>query len=119
MSRFTMVPKELLRATDDLLRQIAYDPGVVLTVDSEACLFFAGSPELAREAMDGKGLACLRVLGTGVFHVDLDGIDASVEHAMGYVRMALATFQCRVFADESGEELTHQARQNPAILLAL
>ena len=120
MSRtFTFVPDNIVFATEDLLRRVAIDPGVIIRISDISEVFFGGTPEVVKAAGDGtRGLACLRILGSGVFHVDLDGYEGSVEHALRYLRFALTTFQCRVFDDVTGDELTAAARRNPEILLS-
>lgn len=114
--RFTLVPSDILEATQDFLAHVARDPAVVIDVDAETCVYFAGSPEVAKAAPKGEGLACLRVLGSGVFHVDTDGYEASVVHLAHYVGPMLRAYQCKVFDDESGKDLTYEARERPDML---
>jgi len=113
---FTIVPEDLRNASRDFLRWVAMDPGVVINVEDEATIYFAGSRDVAKEATTGQGLASIRILGRGVFEVDLDGYEASADHASRYIRMAITTFPCRIFAGDTGEELTFVAKENPAVL---
>lgn len=120
MSRsFTFVPDNIVFAAEDLLRRVAIDPGVIIRIGDISEVFFAGSAEVVKAAGDqASGLACIRILGSGVFHVDLDGYEGSVEHALRYLRFALVTFHCRVFDDVTGDDLTAAAQRNPEILLS-
>ena len=116
--RFTIVPHDLILATRDFMRWVTLDPAILIKVDEDTTIFFAGSRDVLKETTKGEGLAAIRIFGRGVFEVDLDGYEASAEHAARYIRMAIATFPCRIFDGDTGEELTFAARENPAILFA-
>jgi hypothetical protein len=117
--RFTLVPTDLLEVTRELVERAARDAAVVLLVERETELFFAGSPAVMANARTGRGLACLRILGAGVINVDTEGYEGSVKHLADYVAWLLKAHPCRVFDDETGEELTQRALGNPRSLFDL
>ena len=107
--RFTLIPTNLLEASAELLARAARDPAVVVEVERDTVLYFAGTEAVAPYAIGGACLGCLRIDGSGVFHVDAEGYEGSIEHLAVYLRWLLSQHACRVIDDDTGRELTNEA----------
>jgi hypothetical protein len=103
---FTIVPKLLFDGLvdDDALRATIRKP----TPQGDLELYFAGDIEV-RALARTDGLMCVRILSdTGVIHVDTEGYEGGLDDLENFVRRVLhRAGPCRVFDDETGEELSH------------
>lgn len=114
--RFTITPgNDFYELAARLKARLLADPAVEVFEngpDVTAC--FAGVEAVRTVAMGARGLATMRLLpGSCVIAVDLDGYELSAMHLAAYVRWILADSPCRLFDDETGNELTWRVEACP------
>ena len=118
--RFTIAVGGDFHAQAQLLRsELLLDPAVELSEHGRDLIaYFAGTPTVRKASM-GRGLASLRILsGSLVVAVDGEGYEASAQHLAMYVRWFLGRGPCRIFDDETGDELTWRLEACPETLFA-
>lgn len=119
--RFTIAVGGDFHAQAQLLRsELLLDPAVELSEHGgDLIAYFAGTAHVRNVSMGGRGLASLRILsGSLVVAVDGEGYEASAQHLAMYVRWFLGRGPCRIFDDETGNELTWRIEACPETLFA-
>ncbi len=117
--RFTIaVGGDFHGRTERLKKRLTLDPAVEVSQSGPDVLAYFGGVRQVRElSMGGRGLASLRILpGSLVVAVDLDGYEASARHLAMYVRWIIGDGPCRIFDDETGDELTWRIEACPETL---
>jgi len=116
---FTIVPEQFEDACADLTDRAARDPAIVVRFGGTTTTFLLTGDARLRDHIGPSEELCLPRLvvahDLGVIHVDLDGFELGREHGRRIVAPLLAAAE-RVWDDESGEDLTLQARRAPAAL---
>lgn len=120
--RFTIAPTgDFYAIAERIKKRLSLDSAVeVLQRGPDTVAYFAGVKAVRDIAMGGRGLAVLRLLpGAFVIPVDFDGYEASARHLATYVRWILAECgPCRLFDDETGDEMTWRIEACPETLFA-
>lgn len=121
--RFTIVPTQTFwAAAEAVANAAATNPTVdVVEEGSDLCLYFAGDPDvLVAAANNGRrGLACLRIgRSTSAFHVDAEGYEGSAAQLGIFLRAMLRRLRpCKVYDDETGDDLSFRAERFPSRLI--
>jgi hypothetical protein len=119
---FTVVPAgDFAAARQNVLRWAGQYPGVLLAgpADGDRTLAFGGVPVDARAMEEGRGLACVRVLSCGVLHVHAEGYERSIDQLQIFLRWVFEELgPCKIFDDETGDELSLVVEQMPHLLFA-
>ena len=108
---FTIVPTGDFALIGNAIVARARRTGPNVIVHGESVqIYFAGATTVARTRKT-HGLACLRIVTTsGVIQIEPEGYEGSLPQLLGFVRWILDAFApCRVYDDETGEDLTARA----------
>jgi hypothetical protein len=121
--RFTIFPdRDFWTIAERVIRAAEANPTVAVIEEGGAtCVYFAGDPDVLADASElpVPNLGCIRVLRSeSAIQVDAEGYEGSAIQLSAFVRAMLrAIGPCKVFDDETGDDLTWQADRFPSRLL--